>query len=78
MFGVLKNLLNNFIKLLNVPRKKHKRNSEHVAVVKGVFECVSANLALQKFLQAINFRFTRTNKCLQPVTAMRIFPPRVT
>ena len=30
------------------------------------------NLALQKFLQAINFRFTRTNKRLQPVTATRI------
>ena len=51
-----------FIKLLKVPRKKHKRNWERVAVVKGVFECLSANLALQKFLQAINFRFTQTNK----------------
>ena len=76
MFGVLKNLLNIFIKLLKVLRKKHKRNRERVAVVKGVFECLSANLALQKFLQAINFRFTRTNKRLQPVTATCIFPPR--
>ena len=61
-----------FIKLLKVPRKKHKRNSERVAVVKGVFKCLSANLALQKFLQAINFPFTRTNKRLQPVTATSI------
>ena len=64
-----------FIKL-KVPRKKHKRNWERVAVVKGVFKCLSANLAVQKFLQAINFCFTQTNKHLQPVTAMRIFPPR--
>ena len=47
-----------FIKLLKVPRKKHKRNLERVAVVKGVFKCLSANLTLQKFLLAINFRFT--------------------
>ena len=60
-----------FIKLLEVPRKKHKRNQERVAVVKGVFECLSVFI-----LQAINFRFTRTNKRLQPVTATRIFPPR--
>ena len=52
-----------------MPRNKHKRNWEHVAVVhwlfhwvvarKGaicVFECLSANLALQEFFQAINFR----------------------
>jgi len=75
-----------FIKLLKVPRKKHKRNQERVAVVhclfysvvapKGVFECLSANLALQRFLQAINFRFTQTTICLQLVTATRIFPPR--
>ena len=58
-----------------MPRNKHKRNWECVAVVhwifhrvvapKGavwVFECLSANLALQKFFQAINFRFTRTAK----------------
>ena len=50
-------------------RNKHKRNWECVAVVhwlfhrvvapKGavcVFECLSANLALQEFFQAINFR----------------------
>jgi len=68
-------IFNKYNKLLKVPRKRHKRNWERVAVVKGVFECLSANLALQKFLQAINFRFTRTNKRLQPVTATRIFPP---
>ena len=44
--------------------------------LKGVFKCLSANLALQKFLLAINFPFTRTTKRLQPVTATRIFPPR--
>jgi len=75
-----------FIKVLNVPRKKHKRNWEHFAVVhwlfysvvapKGVFECLSVNLALQKFFQTINFCFTRTTKRLQPVTTMGIFPPR--
>ena len=37
-----------------MPRNKHKRNWERVAVVKGVFECLSANLALQKFLEQIN------------------------
>ena len=35
------------------------------------------NLALQNFLQAMNFRFTQTAKCLQPVIAMRIFLARV-
>ena len=58
-----------------MPRNKHKRNWERVAVVhwlfhwvvapKGavcVFECLSANLALQEFFQAINFRLTRTTK----------------
>ena len=58
-----------------MPRNKHKRNWERVAVVhwlfhwvvapKGavcVFKCLSANLALQEFFQAINFRFTRTTK----------------
>ena len=58
-----------------MPRNKHKRNWERVAVVhwlfhwvvapKGavcVFECLSANLALQQFFQAINFRSTRTTK----------------
>ena len=68
-----------------MPRKKLKRNWERDAVVhcpiysvvarKGVFKCLSVNLALQKFLQAINFHFTRTTQCLQPVTATRIFPP---
>ena len=56
-----------------MPRNKHKRNWEHVAVVhwlfhwmvapKGgvcVFECLSVNLALQEFFQVINFRFTRS------------------
>ena len=43
---------------------------------KGVFECLSVNLALQKFFQPINFRFTQTTKRLQPVTATRIFLPR--
>ena len=43
---------------------------------KGVSDCLPANLALQKFFQDINFRFTRTTKRLQPVTATRIFPPR--
>ena len=66
-------------------RKKHKRNWERVAVVhwpfysvvapKRVFECLSVNLALQKFLQAMNFSFARTTKHLQPVIAMRIFRP---
>ena len=66
-----------------MPRKKHKRNQERVAVVhclfysgvapKGVFECLSENLAFQKFLQVINFRFTRTTIRLQLVTATRIF-----
>ena len=64
-----------FIKLLNVPRNKHKRNWERVAVVHWLFhwvvapkgavcvlDCLSANLALQEFFQAINFRFTRTTK----------------
>ena len=64
------------IKLLTVPRKKHKRNCERVAVVKGVFKCLSANLALQKFLQAIHFRFTGTNKRLQPVTATSDIVPQ--
>ena len=69
-----------------MPRKKHKRKWERVAVVhwffysavapKGVFECLSVNLALQKFFQPINFRFTQTTKRLQPVTATRIFLPR--
>ena len=58
-----------------MPTNKHKRNWEHVAVVhwlfhwvvapKGavcVFECLSANLALQEFFQAINFCFTWTIK----------------
>ena len=65
-----------FIKLLKVPRKKHKRNWERVAVVKGVCKCLSANLALQKFLLPINFCFIRTTKRLQPVIATRIFSPR--
>ena len=38
-------------------------------------ECLSANLALQKFFQTINFWFTQTTKRLQPVTTMGIFPP---
>ena len=85
VLGVLKNLIN-IHKLLKMPRKRHKRNWERVAVVhwlfysvvapKGVFECLSVNLALQKFLQVINFHFTWTTKCLQPVIATRIFPPR--
>ena len=44
MFGVLKNLLNihkTFIKLLKVPRKKHKRNRERVAEMYP--ECVIAS-----------------------------------
>ena len=62
-----------FIKLLKMPR--NLRNWECVAVVhwlfhrsvapKGavcVFKCLSANLALQEFFQAINFCFTRTTK----------------
>ena len=58
-----------------MPRNKHNRYWERVAVVHWlflwvvapkravcVFECLSANLALQEFFQAINFRFTRTTK----------------
>ena len=58
-----------------MPRRKHKRNWERVAVVhwhfhwvvapKGavcVFECLSATLALQQFFQAINFHFMQTTK----------------
>ena len=60
-----------FIKLLKVPRKKHKRNSERVAVVKGVFECLSANLALQKFLQAIKFALLeQINVCSQSLPSV--------
>ena len=75
--------------VLKVPRKKHKRNWQRVAVVrwlfysvvaaKGIFKCLSANLALQKFFHAINFRFNKTatySKRLQPVTAKHIFPQR--
>jgi len=47
-----------------------------VVAPNGVFQCLSANLALQKFFQATNFRFTQTTKRLQPVTTTRIFPPR--
>ena len=51
-----------------MPTNKHKRNWEHVAVVvapKGaicVFECLSVNLALQEFSQAINFCFTNQSR----------------
>ena len=47
-----------------------------VVAAKGIFKCLSANLALEKFFHAINFSFTRTAKRLQPVTAKRIFPQR--
>ena len=47
-----------------------------VVAPRWVFECLSGNVALQKFLQAINFRFTRTTIRLQLVTATRIFSPR--
>ena len=38
-----------------------------------ILKCLSANLALQEFFQAINFRFTWTTKWLQPVTSTRVF-----
>ena len=42
---------------------------------KGGFDCLSANFPFQKFLEAINFRLTRTTKRLHPVTATRTFLP---
>ena len=52
------------------------KETESVLLLLKESSSVYRNLALQKFLQAINFRFTRTNTRLQPVTATRIFPPR--
>ena len=77
VLGVLKNLI-----YIHKQRNKQKRKWERFIVVhwlfysvvapKGVFECLPANLALQKF-QAINFRFTRRTKRSQPVIATRTF-----
>ena len=61
-----------FINIIKVPRNKHERNWERVAV--AFF--MQWWLLKESFFQAINFCFTRT-KCLQPVTATHIFPPHV-
>ena len=71
-----------------MPRNKHKRNWEHVTVVhwlfhwvvarKGaicVFECLSANLALQEFFQAINFRLLeQLNTNIQGISPCFLLP----
>ena len=78
-------LIHGYIKLLKKQGNKRERNWECVAVLhllfhwvvapKGVFKCLSANLALPEFFQVIHFRFTRTTKHLQPVTSTHIFLP---
>jgi len=63
-----------------VPIKKHKRNWEGVAVVhllfysvaaaKGVLECLSANLALQKFMPSIFASLEQLNVCSQSLRSV--------
>jgi len=51
------------LKNLNLYSKNFLRCQEKGDVC--VFKCLSANLALQEFFKAINFRFTRTTKYQQ-------------
>ena len=71
-----------------MPRNKHKRNWEHVAVVhwlfhwvvapKGaicVFECLSANLAIHEFFQAISFHLReQLNTDIQGISRCFLLP----
>ena len=70
-----------------MPRNKHKRNWEHVAVVhwlfhwvvapKGavcVFECLSVNLALQEFLRLIFTLLEQLNTNIQGISCCFLLP----